>query len=168
MPKREPEYKSKTPTQIDWARLAAYIDGEGCIRIREKSYKLVAGSGKFTELRLTVSNCDPRLMAWLKDKFAGFVIVQSGKHRKAARYYNWEATGRHAEWVLENCPDFFVIKRDQAEVGLAHQALIDYSRRGTSRGTIPERMVLRSKLSLLKGTASIQKDEQGIRLNLAI
>ena len=161
--KRTPEYLSRNPSQIEWAMMAAYIDGEGCIRIRTTPQK----RGRSTGLLVVVSNNDPRLMQWLTERFAGFVSVRVMPHCKGVVYYNWVVNGRHAEWVLRGCLEFFVIKRDQAEIGLSHQSLIDYRRPGLSKNTIPERMALRNKLSLLKGSASLQKDENGILLKMA-
>lgn len=165
--RRIPEYETKNPSWVEWAMLAAYIDGEGCIRIGTTPGRYV----RTTRLLVIVSNNDPRLMVWLKEKFSG--SVYSGKSPNGGlTYYSWSISNKQAEWVLRGCLDFFVIKRDQAEVGLAHQELTWRRNPGMPGGsnseTEPERMQLRNKLSLLKKTAGWQKDENGIPLRKAI
>ena len=110
MSKHIPLYKSKSPSALDWARMAAYIDGEGCIRIRFTPNP----GGRSTALLVVVSNCDVRLMKWLKDTF-WFLTT-----RKLAAPFDsllqLGGLGQTCEWVLTNCMDLFIMKRDQAEV----------------------------------------------------
>jgi hypothetical protein len=126
----------REPSQIDWARLAAFIDGEGCISISGPSE-----SGKRTRstyLLAKITNTDARLLEWVGN------------------------TLRMATEVLEGCLPYFIIKKEQAEVGLAHQRLIGIRQREKSPRITPEsfnaRMELRDQLSMLKGTHSRRQD----------
>lgn len=146
---------------IDLARLAAYIDGEGSIYIVRCSPKRNKGA---TELRLTVTNTDVRLMAWMKEKFAGYVNNKhsSPKDRRWKECYEWKLCSNKAAAVLEACLPYFIIKRDQAEVALAHQRLVASvkkrpvcERTQAAQAIIPERESLRISLSKLKGHCGI-------------
>lgn len=120
---------------IDWARLAAYIDGEGHIAINQEQRG-------YQYIRIVVTNTDPRLIAWLLTTFGGGVMKgkpQSERHRKV---YKWSASCRHAEALLRAAQPFFITKRDQAEIALAFQDTLAGYRKGNN---IPESVtVLRS------------------------
>jgi hypothetical protein len=101
------------PTEIQWAQLAAYIDGEGCISILYRPTKSVWTS-------VLLYNTDPRLCLWAQRTFGCGTIHAATHGRKNERpSYRWQIYSRQAFWVLENCLPYFVIKREQAEVCLA-------------------------------------------------
>jgi hypothetical protein len=101
-------------TQSDWARLAAFIDGEGCINIHT-SYKGSAGS--VHRVRIQVANTDARLPHWVIQTFGvGHVYVNRGTGPRPV--YFWEVAGRTAQAILRACLSHFVIKREQAEIAL--------------------------------------------------
>jgi len=146
----------KRPTDIDWARLAAYIDGEGCICIGQK--RVLNGperkcTSTRTYLNIIIANTDPRLSEWLRDTFGGSIQLHR-PHKNNPKWslgYHWITGNRQAKWVLEGCLPFFIMKRAQAEIGIAHQNLCDY---GKSAETFEKRTALRDKLSSMKGLAS--------------
>lgn len=115
---RELKYKPKIePTEMDWARLAAYIDGEGSImidrQVRKDSINLHFG------LVIVIANTDPRLVLWGRERFGGRIYarsIRSAKHRMA---YAWHISSSQAEYVLRGCLPYFLLKREQAEIGLA-------------------------------------------------
>ena len=103
---------------IDWARLAAYIDGEGHIALNENK---MSNGKRYAYLRVIVTNTDPRLIIWLQRMFGGGVVRverQQAQHRRA---FKWTASCRHAEAILRGCLPYFIMKRDQADIALAFQ-----------------------------------------------
>jgi hypothetical protein len=108
-------------TDIDWARLAAYIDGEGCISINKQHHR--RGYKTFT-LSVEIVNTDPRLMRWLK-QFGGSIYMSRppslASHWKTRMA--WKVTSIRATAILSGCLPYFVMKRDQAEVGIAFQKI---------------------------------------------
>ena len=73
MSKRFPQPDLSQISQIDWARLAAYIDGEGCISIKSVAGYNAAARRVFY-IDLAVTNTDVRLLSWLRSIFgAGFI-----------------------------------------------------------------------------------------------
>lgn len=149
-----PEYDGINPGIIDWARMAAFIDGEGSILINPRSG--TAKSGSKTEgwyLKISISNTDVRLMKWLKDTFGGSVNF-SWQNKTSKKCFHWYAPSYRAAWILHNCLALLIIKRQQAEIGIALQETMGSYRRG--KGVIvPEHVTekrrdLKDNLLLLK------------------
>ncbi len=145
---------TKNPSEVDWARLAAFIDGEGCVRISHLKRK---DKNKYTMwMEVVICNTDPRLIQWLVNTFGiGRVASMSHQNVKWATSFRWHTSCRQAEWVLENCLPFFVIKREQAEIALAFQATLQrVGVKGHSDEVWNKRWALKSSLSSVKGTSS--------------
>jgi len=114
------EYEIKlTPTEIDWARLAAFIDGEGCISIYATSQPGMKNKAYSTQVGVT--NTDPRILFWIRATFGGHVypreLPKKSQHRQS---YQWVAQSRKlSAWVLEGCYPYFLSKKEQADIALA-------------------------------------------------
>ncbi len=118
---------------IDWARLAAYLDGEGAILINENKSpprKTHSRVSHYVYLRVCVTNTDPRLIRWLVQTFGGAVVTQQHKNPKWRRAYKWHVSCGTAEAILRMCLPYFVCKRDQADLALAFQETLKGYRRG--------------------------------------
>lgn len=146
-------------SEIDWARLSAYIDGEGCIRI--KSNKGASGtSRRIFYAEVLVSNTDFRLLQWIQSRFGGSVHVC----RKAKDHYpacgNWCVGARHAATIVRRCLEYFVIKRDQADVVMAFQATVlpdrRYGMKGRPQELVDKQADLAQRLSEMKGLSSLR------------
>ena len=115
----------KEVSQIDWARLAAFIDGEGCIRI---DLQQPSAGNNFTArhlLEVRVYSTDPRLILWCRNTFGGGNYKPVGRPHKEhhKQEHVWYVGAVNAETVLNNCLPYFIIKREQAEVDLAFRSL---------------------------------------------
>jgi len=97
--------------EIDWARLAAFIDGEGTVRV----YK--APTGRWG-LRVVISNTDIRLISWLEETFGGYVYNVKPSTGNTKPSFQWIFASR-IDLILAPCLPYFIIKRDQAEIALA-------------------------------------------------
>ena len=108
----------------DWARLAAFIDGEGCINVhRQLRFRGQRREHTAHRLSIRVVNTDIRLMAWLKKTFGGNVVRENSKNQgKRFSSFHWEASLPSIEEILTNCLDLLILKRQQAEIGLAFRA----------------------------------------------
>jgi hypothetical protein len=112
----------REPTDIEWAQLAAYIDGEGCILIDRRPNKKHPEWAPNYLVSVIVSNSDPRLIVWSKQTFGGFITNQKDPRiRKTSKrvLYGWRTSTRDSRWVLEHCLPYLIIKREQAEIALA-------------------------------------------------
>lgn len=106
------------PTEIDWARLAAYIDGEGHIGICSEKNRKRAYS-----FSVSIGNTDKRLMEWLSETFGGLPIRDKSTIRKK-KYWLWFVNGERASAILTGCLPYFIMKRDQAEIGIQFYDLL--------------------------------------------
>lgn len=149
----------KEPSEIDWARLAAFIDGEGCIRITER--KNPKWKRAYLSTQIVVANTDPKLPVWLKATLGGAVYER--KHNQShprAKYWanclSWVISAAMAKHVLECCMPYFIIKRDQAETALAFQATLGHLKgnKKTPPEVIERQYQFKQELSELKGRAS--------------
>lgn len=119
-------------SDVDAARLAAFIDGEGTIYINRQARKNPSYSARHY-LCVVVTNTSPLLMDWLKATFSGSVFYVSRKNsiaKNPRQVMRWQLNERQAEAVLRRCLPFFVIKKQHAEVGLAFRQLKGIGRRG--------------------------------------
>ena len=112
----------KKPTKTDWIRLAAFIDGEGTIAIKNLTTK----SGRYSQLFVAIANCDPRLPMWCHKKFGG--LIYANDHNAARRrgknwnrFYRWIQHSASAERLIRGCMPYFLIKKEQAAVALAYR-----------------------------------------------
>jgi|SRR5580692_2853114 hypothetical protein len=129
------------PTQIDWARLAAFIDGEGTIVI--KPYLV-----KYTQLFVRIANTDPRLPLWCRKCFDhGKVYASDSQSRKfpgRMRVYTWIVQSKKAELILRGCLPYFILKKEQAEIALAYRETFNHIKGNTPLQELtPARYALR-------------------------
>jgi hypothetical protein len=99
--------------QIELAQLAAYIDGEGSIYTIDQR----------SQLCISVANADPRLPNWCM-KITGAGSVYRNRHRSESHKrdsFSWRVYGKAAEVILRECLPYFIIKREQAELGIAYR-----------------------------------------------
>lgn len=152
------------PSEIDYARLAAYIDGEGCISMsvaRKREWKHDSVS-----VFLSVHNTDPRLIQWCLERWGGRVYKTEhnggkGKSRGWSDSYGWRVTCQQAREILEVCLPFFIIKREQAEIAIALQKTCKYwGKAGAPEEVHLLRWNLRQQLSALKGRNARLKYDQ--------
>jgi len=142
-------------TDSDWIRMAAFLDGEGCIRIEkvEPTNRKNALS-PFHNLILVMGNTDPRLPLWCKKKFGGNLYhressKRNSRHRDA---YVWHAGSNRAECILRGCLPYFLLKREQAEVALAFFSIANTQLKGEQvpESIVVQRETYRKQLSELK------------------
>lgn len=144
---------------IDWARLAAFIDGEGCIRIATvKGNK--TSSRRVMYVEVTITNTDVRLVEWLARTFGGNSVCsrRAGLHQNWSQCFAWSVSSRHATALIEHALPYFIIKREQANVALAFQATIlpgrPYGRSGRPAELVAQQETYASQLSAMKGLAA--------------
>lgn len=123
-------------SEIDKARLAAFIDGEGTIYINVATQ--LRGRMKSPQYRLsvTITGTNPIFMKWLKDTFDGclyYVKYEKCTHLGKRQIMRWQVNGRMAEAILKNVVQYMIIKKPQAEVGLAFFSLIKPKMGGNKR-----------------------------------
>lgn len=115
-------YLGYKPHVLDWARLAAYIDGEGSINLTPR--RTDTGGTLTLCGKVVVTNTDPRLAKWCLETF-GMKFYSHSNNK--LRNPNWrgcyfaQACGYKAAWILRNCLPHFILKAARAEIVLEHQ-----------------------------------------------
>ena len=140
-------------SEVDRARLAAYIDGEGHINVCAKGMrsKIKARRTPSMLLRIDICNTDIRLMEWCK-RVTGVGNIcldrRTADHRRGGTrrlLYRWAVCDRQAERIITECLPFFVIKREQADTALAFRRTF-YGSGGWKENVTPEKLALRFHL----------------------
>lgn len=152
--KRNPTTDLALVSLVDWARLAAYIDGEGHICIAESVHREPHdGRGRYGFAKVTVSNTDSRLTDWLLKTFGGNVQVRSadsassGRRKRWKTCFNWTTSNGRAADILRFCLPYFIVKREQAELAISYQATcVRCGVKGTPQGVIERREVIKTQL----------------------
>ena len=130
------------PTELDWAQLAAYIDGEGSIVISKILRKLRTKNTMRYSLHIQMGNTHPRLAEWCKEKFGGSTcyMPRKGKEAKAKHrgLFYWSSNSQKAAAILRKCLPHFKLKRDQAELGITFQESL-VSRKHTTPEILAQR-----------------------------
>lgn len=70
-------------------------------------------------LRVILVNTDPRMPVWCRDTFGGTLVFEPRKNPKHRDAVRWHVSCKQAEWVLKGCLEFFLIKGEEAAIGLA-------------------------------------------------
>jgi hypothetical protein len=157
MRKSERRTLKKDITPIDWARLAAYIDGEGCMCITPH-YPNRAGKAVTHAVRLNIVNTDARLIQWISNTLGvGIVSIRNNNHpslrdKTWTPQYVWTCDVGTTVDVLKGCLPYFIIKGEQAEIMIEFQATkgVHPSRGGgVPNNVIAFREKLRVKLNSL-------------------
>ncbi len=148
------DYPVLRASQIEIARLAAFIDGEGCIMVNR-----TVGQRKYvaTYLIVVVTNTDPRLTQWCLKNFGGSVY-STKKVPPRRDIYKWTVTCKEAEMVLRACLPHFVMKREQAELGLVYQETIGVNGKKVLPSVRQERDLIRQQMKDLRWQ-SVSLDE---------
>ena len=118
-------------SEIDWARLAAYVDGEGTIMIAKSEVKTGRKRPNYV-LTLVVANTDPRLICWLNDNFGGHSYLRQLAGSKLSQacgvvnrkdVFSWRQFEERAAEIIRHIMPFLIMKRDQAEVAIAYREI---------------------------------------------
>ena len=100
--------------EIDYARLAAFIDGEGNISIGRVKKKDRTHASYY--LYICVSNTSGKLMDWLLKNFRG---KKRGTILKSNNvYFKWNINGEKAVKILRKITPYLIIKQAQAILGI--------------------------------------------------
>jgi len=108
--------------EIDWEKLAAYIDGEGSINMCRRAGQR-GNSRSSIYIRIHLVNTDIRLVGWILDTFGVGAVAVHCKRIKAQhkQTWRWIATCRQAEAVLQHCFPYFIVKQEEAAIALEFQ-----------------------------------------------
>jgi hypothetical protein len=107
------------PTAADYWYAAGFIDGEGCITVRNSQVgrNTARGWQPSPFASLTVSQVDPRPLQWLQCRWGG--SLRQVKRRKDGRNdrdaWEWCVVGRQAQVLFEGVRDMLKCKQEACD-----------------------------------------------------
>lgn len=116
--------------------MAAFLDGEGCLRIDVSSKK--------STVKLVITNTSEDLILWLDENFGGSFYERNNRNKNWKPTYSWNCSAARATWILYNCKPWFVIKGKQAEILLEYQEHLDKVSQNRYQQVAEETMLWRS------------------------
>jgi hypothetical protein len=131
IPQAEFDSKIAVVSEINWARLAAYVDGEGTIMIAKSRIHKGTKAAQYV-LTLVVANTDPRLICWLNDNFGGHSYLRQLAGSKLSvscgvvnrkNVMSWRQFEERAAEIIRHIMPYLIMKREQAEIALAYREL---------------------------------------------
>jgi hypothetical protein len=159
VPQSEFDAKLAVVSDIDWARLAAYVDGEGTIMIAKSVTKTCRKHPNYV-LTLIVANTDPRLICWLSDTFTGYstfshsagsrLSIEKGVVKRKV-CFSWRQYEERAAEIIRHIIPYLIMKREQAEIALAYREIRKAGSKGRrlNAGDLEVREELRQKMRSL-------------------
>ena len=113
-------------TELDLARMAALIDGEGNISI-----STTKANPNSNSLQITVGNVQQTVLEWCRDRFGGAIyplLYKKSPSPRRAPIKRWRIQNLEAAAMLERCLPYFFGKREQADIAIAFQTTFDVPR----------------------------------------
>jgi hypothetical protein len=124
------------PAETDWAYVAGFVDGEGCIAV-VRSFLPTKGRYQYG-VHVVVVNRDRDVLDWMQSLWGGWVVV----HRSppgARQAWTWRApTGLEAWPFLTGIRPWLRIKAKQCDNALAMILLLQRGRRTLGRAPLPQ------------------------------
>lgn len=147
-PKRQLVVDHSQISAIDWARLAAFIDGEGTITSQLQT--MSGGKYRTEKLVVQVANTDIRIPAWCQRTFGGALCKYKASSVDAKPYAVWTVGSLMAEEIIHGCMPYFLAKQEQAQVALLFRSTFSLPGYWTTPEQLQRRSELANELSRLK------------------
>ena len=107
-------------TELEWAYLAGFFDGDGCVNIATRQQR--KGIGPQHYLQIIFSQCNqPILEYWRERVNRGRVYRTAHPDNGHKQLYQWRMFDRDAEVVLRAMLPHLHIKRKEAQIALKFQ-----------------------------------------------
>lgn len=136
--------------------LAGHFDAEGCVVIPLVRTRASLGFSARHSLRVSVTGTDPGAVNVFRDTFGGSVQVAKRGNPKHSPRFDWVIVSESAKKPLEAMAELLIVKRRDAEIGLALQRLMSQGKRGhrVPAPVFAQRETLRLQLVKRHGLAS--------------
>jgi hypothetical protein len=121
----------------DWAYVAGFVDGEGCIAVVRS---FVRSRERYVYgVCVVVANRDREVLDWMQRTWGGWVVAVSARQGRARACWNWRSpTGLSASPFLTGIRPWLRIKRPQCDNALVMIDLLQRGRRTLGRAPLPQ------------------------------
>lgn len=135
------------PTELDKSYAAGFVDGEGCITVRQstttRNHKTWNPS---MYASLTVSQVDPRPLMWFRDRWGGSLrpLSRRADGRNDRNAWEWCIVGRQAQFFFEDVRDMLKVKQEACDNAMRLAAL--RKARGWGNGLREEELAVQADI----------------------
>ena len=112
----------KVPETVK-AYIAGFVDGEGCISIRESN-----GRNKTLHIKVVVGNTNPIVLKLMQTLYGGSLNLVHTANKNHKDVWVWSISFNKATPILKDIRPYLMIKRVHAEAAIQFQSLATYSR----------------------------------------
>jgi hypothetical protein len=147
------------PSESDYWYAAGFVDGEGCITVRESGVTAnhqarLRGWNPSWYASLTISQVDPRPLQWFQVRWGGSLrpLKRRVDGRKDRDAWEWCIVGRQAYRFLEGALPMLKVKDAQARNALRLKAMASGRSRGLTDEQLAERSSVRDEARRLNAT----------------
>lgn len=133
---------------LEFARLAAWIDSEGCFAMIKQPSKKTQRHSDSWNIRLSIVQADKRPIKWAQRTFGG--SCNKGTGGTNAPMWYWLCHAANMEAIITRCLPFFLVKREQALLILEYRRTLTLGRRRLTPEVVLQREVIRQRLGMLK------------------
>lgn len=130
--------------ELLYAYMAGFVDADGSISI-----STVAKRKRYIP-KITVCNCDQRVVELFSNKFGGKVRKRTWKNKNWRPNYEWTLTCKKASSVIEKLFPYLQIKKRQAKLVLKAVEIKSQSSSALARWHPDKWAELQTQLALLK------------------
>lgn len=107
----------------DWAYLAGFFDGEGCVAIietqRKRSRLSNRASYPYYQIRMVITNTDYLLLESLQQQFGGSIHIHCQTGERTSKQFQWMLDSRRkSEPVLRGMLPYLRYKNREVELAL--------------------------------------------------
>lgn len=168
IPRQDFDALVDTASEMDWLRLATYIDTEGSIVIeRAEPQKKFRQSSPAYQLRVSVSNTGIRIIDWLLRTFGSGVYECGMEHNPLGKKQGmqWVVQEDRAAVILRRCMPYFIEKREQVQTALTFRRVKVLGSRGKKVSTFHLQLRDRCyrKMRVLNGSTDISERKVDIK-----
>jgi len=149
-------------TKEEWAYIAGFLDGEGCIGVytRSKNHmgtRQITGAVSYRP-RISVTNTNKEVLLWMQSKLGG-VVRDRGQIRIGWKpIYHWNLQNVQMIFVIcENCIPYMHVKAEQARIVLQFPFNVQCNNWTVEKTTFTEA----GKRSLYEATLRLNKRGDG-------
>lgn len=113
-----------TPSDLDLAYVAGFVDGDGCVTISRTS----SGGRYYYAPRLIIAGTDRLVLDLASSWWGGNVWTHTPKNPRHRLQYGWAADGRRGYVAITALEPFLRMKRPQAELAMAFWEHLEFGR----------------------------------------
>jgi len=143
----------------EWAYIAGFFDGEGCVQLRFNGYRgrrFVSRSPR-PYLELSLGQTKEDALYWMQEMIGGRVHFTDAKKRPRRKdgglcrpFWVWRVSGAQALGIMKEMLPHLRVKVDEVELGIAFQEKVGRPHRRLTDSELSEFYKMADELKLIR------------------